>query len=320
LNSGETKEANLRDINSCIEMQNSLFICSSSFEKRCLSVAEHIDALNGTFIFYNIDPSEKEPYYNLNELKRLLPNNRIVDIKLSDPLLTRNSTVQALKEINNSISSFVIDITTFNRESLLILLFLLKEIHPHKTITCVYACAKNYCSDWLTMGVKESRAILGYHGSFSPLYDTHIVLLLGYEANRARWILEEFNPVSISIGYAPPNDTTVEENKMDGEDLKDTIVKIFSQTPINEFVISCKNPYIVQEVIHKNIENIKEKNILIFPLNNKISTIGAGLEVLKYSRAQIIYTQPVKYNYKEYSVPGDTFYAFDIDWDEIMDK
>jgi hypothetical protein len=47
-------------------------------------------------------------------------------------------------------------------------------------------------------------------------------------------------------------------------------------------------------------------------MNTKISTIGSALAALEEEAIQLCYAQPLQYNYKSYSTPGNTCYLLDF--------
>ena len=71
---------------------------------------------------------------------------------------------------------FVIDATTFTRESLLILVrFLKQSLKTSDSVQFLYAPAKEYSigtqyeDKWLSRGIREVRSVLGYPGDFLPV-------------------------------------------------------------------------------------------------------------------------------------------------------
>jgi hypothetical protein len=214
----------------------------------------------------------------------------------------------------------LLDITTFTHESLLILLKLLILYCPDTEITCIYANAKEYgmgddlSQKWLSKGIHEIRSVLGYPGNLIPSQKTHLVVIVGYEYERGVSMINTLEPNILSLGYGKSENATVEKDKEANSHYSKLVAQMMPSYPsINRFEISCNDPYKTYESLKSKIGNIKNENILIAPMNNKISTIGVGLFGLKYEDVQICYAPALTYNLLNYSTPGNLCYIFDIE-------
>ncbi|NMC60091.1 MAG: hypothetical protein GYA51_12040, partial [Candidatus Methanofastidiosa archaeon] len=141
----KVKKILLSELNSNLKKSYDLFICSNSFEERCLSVAHEIDKgkLKSVLI---LSYYENKIYTdkNLKSLKSTFMNNKeIIYLSIDNPL----SSVDRISEYffnlteGEKIKSILIDITTFTHEFLLIIIRLFMIYFPNVKITVLYTNA-----------------------------------------------------------------------------------------------------------------------------------------------------------------------------------
>jgi hypothetical protein len=191
-------------------------------------------------------------------------------------------------------------------------------------LTCVYANAKEYSvgdkvnQKWLSKGIEEVRAVLGYSGNLIPSKKTHFLIIVGYEYERAIAMINILEPNVLSLGYGKSENATVEKDKEANSFYSHLVMEMLPSYPnANKFNVSCNDPYETYNGLKKYIRKYKDENIIIAPMNNKISTIGVGLLALKNDNIQICYGQALTYNIINYSLPGSKCYIFDIDFTKI---
>jgi len=305
-----------------------IFICSSSFENRCSSVCSSINPsiFTKSFIIFN---KEYEVYLrtNLDNQKNILAKNySLVETSGKNPLLTADNMRENIIEyiIKKDVKKILLDITTLTHEALLILLKLLKMYCPNSKITCIYTRAKDYCvgddvdNKWLSKGIEEIRSVLGYSGTFLPSQKNHLFVIVGYEYERAISMINILEPNVLSLGYGKSENATVEKDKEANSHYLQLVVEMSPSYPdVDLFEVSCDDPYKTYEYLEKQIKKCKDKNIIIAPMNNKISTIGVGLLALKNERIQVCYGPALTYNILSYSLPGNKCYIFDIDFSKF---
>ena len=305
-----------------------IFICSSSFEDRCLSICSAINysKLVKSFIVFN---KEYEAFSknNFNRQKKIISSEySLVETSCKNPLLTADSMRESIIGyiIEKNKKNILLDITTFTHETLLILLKLLVTFCPSTKITCVYTRAKEYGvgddvnKKWLSSGIEEVRAVLGYSGNLMPSKKTHLFVIVGYEYERANAMINILEPNFLSLGYGKSENATVEKDKEANSHYYHLVTEMSHSYPnINKFEISCDDPYKTYNILGEHIRRYKDENILVAPMNNKISTIGAGLFALKNETVQLCYGPALTYNIKNYSTPGSKCYLFEIDLTKI---
>ncbi|MDR2409518.1 MAG: hypothetical protein LBE13_15605 [Bacteroidales bacterium] len=318
------KTSSLNELQSNIPEKYDVFICSASFEKRCLSVCLSIKNIkfSKSFIIFN---KEYEIYSkdNISKQKKILGQHcSLVQSSLQNPLFTADMIKENIVGYiqTKRIKKILLDITTFSHESLLILLKLLTEYCSNCKITCLYTNAKDYCfgdnvdEKWLSKGIEEIRSVLGYPGNLMPSRKTHLIVIVGYEYERAISMINMLEPNVLSLGYGKSENATVEKDREANSHYLKLVMEMSPSYPnINKFEISCNDPYETYKNLRKQIRRFKNENILISPMNNKISTIGVGLLALQYEEIQICYGPAITYNLLNYSIPGDLCYIFDIE-------
>ena len=300
------------------------FMVSSSFEDRCLAVSNHINQqfFDRSLIFRNVD-FENKIIENSNLIKQKLfniKNSEFIDLKINDPKYTFLNINKKIHEVfKGGYKNCLIDITTFTHESLLMLLrALIKHKRNKDKITFIYNSAKDYSyreqnkeKKWLTKGVKDTRSIIGYPGYFDPSQKSHLVILFGFERERTIRLIDEFEYDYVSLAYADQQDSISKTHQQINEERHNEILKLYSNA--KQFKISLKNPIETKiqilSYIEQSFSNGKE-NIVLAPMNNKLSTIGAGLAAVENPDIQLCYLQPNSYNIESYSIPNDEYYIW----------
>ena len=313
----------LDELNNHIEDRYDLFICSASFEDRCLSIPQNIDLtkFKNAIIFYMSDSLG-----NVNDNKMALEElwgsrAGCIAIKHSDPLDSADNMMKALSDAKekSDVASILLDITTFTHEALLILIRLLDIAFPKAKITYVYANAMVYDSEnekenkWLSKGIGEIRSVLGYPGNILPTRKTYLVVIVGYEYERAASVIHSIEPSSLALGYGRSDNATTEKDKDANEHYLDLVKHMASSYQnIDCFEVRCDNPVETYNMLKEKIDAKNEMNIVVVPLNNKISTLGVALAAIENEKIQLCYAPALVYNYSNYSKRGDYCYLISM--------
>lgn len=299
-----------------------VFICCASFEDRCLAIPKSlsITQIKQAVIFVNRDYllSSKK---NFTHLKRIFKTrNQSYELDTGNPLITADMIVEGLEYFfsGEDVRRIAIDITAFTRESMLIML---RYLHDHRAkdifVEFLYSRAEEYSvgdpidKKWLSSGHKEVRSVLGYSGLLLPTKQNHLIVLVGFEDERALTLVNECEPAKITLGIPdksewatfPHQDTNVDRLRR----LKNIIGKV------SEFTFSGYDAKSTKKSIQKIIEQEPTYNTIIAPMNTKISTIGAAMVALENKDVQICYSQAETYNVSNYSQAGDHFFRLSLD-------
>jgi hypothetical protein len=301
-----------------------IFICSSSFEERSTVVSKAIctHSIDSVLVCHNIDLKDHLES-NTRVLLSIFENaSRIYSVNFHNdqPILALTSLLERLNqlEFEKEQLDIVVDITTFTHEGLLLLLRVIRSLYKKPAnIRYVYTEAADYSiheankeDKWLSKGVKEIRSVLGYAGTLMPSKKLHLVIMLGFGIERASYLIDMYEPHIISVGIGNEmqsiNKQFHEINEMGYKQLS----LIYSQ--VSRFEFSCIDPESTRLTLFEQINKYSDHNIVIAPMNTKISTVGAALVAFDNKDVQLIYAGANHYNYFGFSLPGKHCYLFDL--------
>lgn len=316
-------ERPLREFRSTVTGFMDVFICCASFEARCLSIAEQIDpACVGAVLLAHNDGMLSGNGVKICE--RFGDKVKLVAFRIDEPIQTADVLRQALEcAISSPEATVVADITTFTHEQLLILLGLLRAGRRGKRLILAYSGAAEYMvgtEKWLSHGIREIRSVLGYPGVLLPSRNVHLVVLVGFELERAERLVEEYEPATISLGYARPADSILAS-------MSETNQKFHSQLAgrlenVHHFTFSCRDAVATRDAIVAQVAKFPGYSAVVAPMNTKVSTVGAALASSQDPSIQLCYAEAKRYNLEGYSRPGDSFYLVDAPglWDQMADR
>lgn len=273
-----------------------------------------------------------EDYYsvlseNLGRLRRLFCRVTVCKMRTNDPLRTADEIVRSVdsawpKQCATKPIRVAIDITTFTRESLLMLMkYVWSKMGEGHRLSLYYSHAQEYSvgvdgsSKWLSSGIREVRSILGYPGKFLPSRRNHLILMTGFEDARALRLVSEWEPSLLSLGVADSAELHTAEHQRINEERMRRVHNIFG--PVRYFSFSAYDPTRARKALEAQTGLGNDMNTLVAPMNTKISTVGAGLMALHNPEVQLCYAQAELYNDRAYSVPGDTVSVITMDTGDV---
>lgn len=302
--------------------QIDVFMCCASFETRCRSIADALDVsrVGRAMLCFNSSSPVLAIQENANYLRNLLGKRTVdVDIRIDDPLKTADNLQAgffAASELRAG-QSYVIDITTFTHEDLLILLKILQsKVPPEDSLTFVYNSALEYSlgktqgEKWLTKGIGEVRSVLGYSGRILPTKRLHFIVLTGFEAERADRLIESYEPALISVGYGSPLESISPEHHATNRGFQRRLIEKYKN--VEEFAFSCLDPLDTQKAVLAQARKFPDFNVLVAPLNTKISTVGVALAAFEDESIQVCYASAQQYNTDAYSSASSECYVFQV--------
>ena len=295
-----------------------LFICCASYESRSLSVPNAISksAFNKSILAFNEDFSELIADHK-QRLQDILGDPPVLcRLRTDNPILSVDSIVQCVDKSWPTVLDgvhVVVDVTTFTRESLLMLLnYLWTRIKNGDRLTLFYNRAKEYDSGqpegekWLSRGIRDVRSIVGYPGQLLPSRDTHLIVMAGFEDDRALRLIADSEPALVSLGIADSAETHTRTHQPTNERRFQHIQNIVG--PVDTFVFSAYDAEATAHAITAELDRHPAMNKILAPMNTKISTIGAAMVGLRRPEVQLCYAQAEIYNYRNYSEPGEAVY------------
>ena len=290
-----------------------IVITFASFEDRCLSASKALmdQSIDSAIIFFI---EEFTSYSEENKLKLLSyfsGKGREISLPHSNPRGIADSIFSALTPNFLNHQNILVDISTFTRESLLILLKVLNQHEQfHQKLQLIYTCAET--STDLSHDLVELRSVMGYMGEMKPAKPLHLIIMLGFEYERAQQVIEAYEPDYISIGYGGSKESISSDLHKLNVKFKEKLISIYTDHVINQFDHSLVDPFKTENKLSEVVDSKPSCNTVIAPLNNKISTVGAGLLAIKRPEVQVCYTQMGGYNTANYSSASDQCYVIDL--------
>ena len=294
-----------------------VLICSSSYEDRCLSIPLRIgrESVKHAVVLENVNITQVRN--NAEQLlKHFGSNGKRVEVHTGDPILSVQGMYSVLEPLvgRRENERVVIDITTFTHEQLLILLGLLRRLGC-KTVSCLYSGAASYMTgeqQWLSKGIVDIRSVLGFSGDLGIRSGTKLVMLIGFEWERAQRLIEAYDPVQLALGIGRQVDAIEDEHFKNNRVFFERLVGLHPHASSFEF--SCNDPEVTARIVEEQCRDPLLTPV-VAPMNTKISTVGAALAAFADSRIQLCYAQAAIYNCVSYSQPGEYFRSFAIKMD-----
>jgi hypothetical protein len=283
-----------------------IFICSASPEERCLGIARKLDknyrANYVLLLRYNRHPSEKRQR-NIEQLRNYLQSVG----KVHEIALDEEKPIPKIKEIAQQIEEFrdkaapkiTVDITTIIKWHLLLLLKSLDTKELAKDCRFLYTEPEDYLTEIfqpLSFGINEVFPVPTYSGDFDFHKDLLLVLMLGYEGDRALAIFEEMDPDDCLLLIARPS---YHEQSWEGrtERLNKEVINMVGKSKIR--YIDARNPVTVHQQLNDLLSSptLQNFNHAVAPLGTKPQTLGlyAYLKT-NPSNTIVIYGSPARHN------------------------
>jgi len=143
-----------------------------------------------------------------------------------------------------------------------------------------------------------------------PSRRLHLIVLVGFEYDRAAELIRAFEPSIVSLGYDESNDPGAVRHRAVQERNLERIRALYANA--HEFRFSGHDPLNAKAAIEQQAKLFPDANAVIAPMNTKLSTVGAALAAMENEELQLCYVQAALYNYRHYSTPGTWCYLFDF--------
>lgn len=301
-----------------------VFLTCSSFEERAICIPEFLDLNKAkkayVFSTHATTQIEKNASRIINVLGKIAELRHIVK---NDPFSYNQSFGEVINEIiSDQHKILYIDITTFNHEMLLILLKIVDKKKEHfDLVKFLYLGAKEYSvgdaneNKWLSKGCKEIRSVLGYPGFLVPKKPTCLIILVGFEHERASALINAMEPDMIIIGHGKAEfEHVFSDQHIEPMRYFEKIHKsLFAgHSNLKGFDFSVNNIESTLEIVKKEIDETSGYDHIIVPLNTKTSTLAIGLLALQNQNIQVCYAEPEIYNNDNYSSPGNLIVTYTL--------
>lgn len=212
------------------------------------------------------------------------------------------------KKAKSSLRNVTVDITTFPRQELLILLKHLDH-HPNRgNIRLLYAEPERYASEeenkedrWLTRGVRSVHSIPGFSGIQYPQLAKLLVVILGHEGERTHITLRRHQPdkvIFLGQGDAQYHAGLKEIAQRENQDM----IAQFSEQCFWNSSLPARGVLETKMAIERIFQNHRHTHSLfVAPNGTKLQLIGTYLAARKILELQVTYATPALYNWQKYS-------------------
>lgn len=297
------------------DLQDAIVLLWNGFESRSTALARsaNISSAKRVIILKFADSQ-----FDLSENDRCL--NSAVDSKNTNRLdVDRGSQFSTYRMIRSQIEQYdsnmriVFDITCFPRDVLLIILYIFWSLSRIDQVTCVYNVAEDYSTKqsdvsekWLSKGVSSVSPVIGYRGVLRPDRPLQLVGLVGFDDQRILQIADILSPNSLVFAHG---DTHLKEREWlvsQGKDAVKVLLNRFDESREEKFI--CEDGQSVNEMLDRAKATKPDHNLVVVPMNNKISTLFTATYCLKNRDVQICYGGALIYNHSHYSKESNKFF------------
>ncbi len=297
-----------------------VFICCSSFEGRSTAIASAISELTiqSAIIFSNTEFREVAAANTQLLTGMFAGKSTVVPLEMSNPLTSGDSVRKAVAESASQPGKrYLVDVTTFTHELLLILIRVLHlTLSAHDTVQFAYTTAVEYSigdapdSKWLTKGIGEIRSVLGFPGLMLPARKLHLIVLAGYEGERAERLIDNSEPNQISLGLGEEAESITPTHYLVNAALHKRLAAKYSG--VETFKFSPADAIHSRDAVIYQALKYPDHNVAVAPLNTKVSTVGCALAALQMDGIQLCYATAHQYNVVNYSARGTDCIVFDV--------
>lgn len=154
--------------------------------------------------------------------------------------------------------------------------------------------------DQLKVGVSKIIPVDGFEGDIDVNAETLLILVLGFEGNRALAFLNEFQPDIFMALIGTPgcgkDDSDVEKDRYYREQARKNNVHLLKNSYVKEAEVNSLDHKLFAEQLSSIVENNvildRPTNKVISSIGTKIQTLGLYLYWKKHPETQILYTVP----------------------------
>ena len=296
------------------ESSDSLVVTCSSYEDRSTAIVAKLSpryCAGHAVVFRSSEYAQKgkTPAHFETITRKLqkvtLEDPRAVEFEIDSPISSLRQFEGLCREWNesSSLSDIAVDITTFPRQELLLLLRVLDSFPWRPRIRIFYAEPETYATEstggWLTRGVKSVSSVPGFGGIQEPGKKKLLVLFLGHEEERAAITWKRHQPnMTVTI---LPNPSY--RHELDGIAAKqqELFFTRLANTKPHPGVPALGIDQSEEAVVDLWDKYHDTHYLVVAPLGTKIQTLGIFRATRKKPSIQITYAVPSIYNFKSYS-------------------
>lgn len=238
--------------------------------------------------------------YESNTEDNKLKINKICkekSIELNEVKLNYQDSIKSWKILSDCLAKIssdnqiLLDITTTPRETIWSTIYHLRG--SKKNLDFIYHKPEKYHKDWLTKEPAKPRLLLKHSGIHKLNYPTALLVITGFEYERAKQLIYFFEPKLTLIGVQQGDQFN---NLTRNEELRKSL-KEFSN--INEFEIDAYSSDFGFKILKDKISNIGEKyNVVLASLGPKLTSISTYNIILQNPEIALAYVPTKEFNLK----------------------
>ncbi len=185
----------------------------------------------------------------------------------------------------------ILDISTFNRQNLLVMLRFLRKILNVVEIELIYTVPDEVNRE-ISKGATGFSNIPFFDGVFSIEKRKLLILLVGYEVDRPFLLWRELEPsrVILAEGFEPTSGDFYENNRAAVEELRK-----FGRSEVMQ--ISANDPHKTRDQLNEIFtKELANYNIFVSPFNTKLQAVGLYLAWEDNPGVQIVIAYPDRFS------------------------
>lgn len=299
------------------KVKDDLFVACASFESRSIATARSLPPgywACQALIYVNREflcgepgrPTRGNMYSLVDFLARHTGSTHVVEgswLCAQKQWESLRSSFDELIPTDAVSPAITIDVTTFNRESLLVMTLLLRMRYPSSSIRLLYAAPQTH-GEWLSRGFRIVRNVIGFAGTQYPNRPTLLVVLSGFESERTLKLIEEHEPALVLLGIGDPPSRVDFLNRNEAEQKL-----VLARQDVRPFKFAATDLLACRSSLASLINEYGGTyNVILAPMSTKLSTLAALTVAEQFPDTQITYCLPGEYNVTDYSTGvGDIF-------------
>lgn len=300
----------LNSLDPVVVEQTEVFIGCASFEDRCLGALSLLSpryrfAHSYLFIYDDLNEARQHNVKAMTEsLQRHGPLS-IVEASEENPLRSIAELMTQVRSLAlKSEARVTLDVSTFTKRHLMLLLHALDDTGMWESLRLLYTEPKDYGVDMylpMTTGIREVAPIPGFTNLRPPDKPVLLVIMLGYEGDRAMALFQTIEPNETVLLVPRPAYRPEWEGRT--EELNSQLVSLLGQDAIA--YADSRDPLKVKTVLGSILGSrypTRDWTGLVSPLGTKPQTVGLyAFWRENRDSCAVIYAQPLRHNERYYT-------------------
>lgn len=292
------------------ETQTEIFIGCASFEDRCLGA---LSLLSPEYRFAHsylcvYDDFSEVRQSNVRAMTESLQKHgplSIVEVSEENPSRSIAELLTQVRSLaSNSDAKVTLDVSTFTKRHLLLLLHALDDAGMWESLRLIYTEPKDYVVDMylpMSMGIREVASIPGFANIKPSDKPVLLVIMLGYEGDRAMALFQTIEPNETVLLVPRPAYRPEWEGRT--EELNRQLVSLLGQDAIA--YADSRDPLRVKAALANILGDRylpRDWTCLVSPLGTKPQTVGLySFWRENPDSCALVYAQPLRHNERYYS-------------------